>query len=126
MSGSVILTFPAEASHVSLARSVAATMSARADLPLDQLEDVRLAVDEAVSQLIADAVPGSDVTLAFLPTGTGLAITASAPSRSAAVPSTGTFSWVVLSALVDEAAASVDGGVLTLRLRVVRDVSIDA
>lgn len=126
MSNAVVLTFPAEASHVSLARSVAATMSARADLPLDQLEDVRLAVDEAASQLIADAIAGSDVTLAFVLTEDGLEITASAPSRSGAVPSTGTFSWVVLTALVDDAGASVDAGVLTLRLRVVRDVAIDA
>lgn len=126
MSDVVTLTFPAEASHVSLARSVAATMAARADLPLDQLEDLRLAVDEAASQLIIDAPEGADITLTFRLTDEGLAITVAAPSRSGHVPSTGTFSWVVLSALVAQADAAVADGVLTLQLRVVRDIAIDA
>jgi hypothetical protein len=54
MSDTVTLTFAARTNNASLARTVAATMSARADLPLDQLEDVRLAVDEAVTQSILD------------------------------------------------------------------------
>ncbi len=55
MGDRVSLIFRAATRNAALARTVAAAMAARADLPLDQLEDVRLAVDEAVSQLILDA-----------------------------------------------------------------------
>ncbi len=72
MTGPVTLTFPAHARNVALARSLAAAMSARADLPIDQLEDVRLAVDEAVSQLILTARPDALVTCVFTVTATGL------------------------------------------------------
>ena len=38
------------------------SVAARADLPLDQLEDARLAVDEALTVLIEGAASGSTVT----------------------------------------------------------------
>ena len=126
MTEDVTLTVPAEPSQVSLARSLAAAMSARADLPLDQLEDVRLAVDEAASQLVLDAPPGTDLTCVFRLTADGLSVRLSAPSTSGRIPPTGTFSWVVLTALVDAVAAHESEGVVTLDLRVVRDVAVDA
>jgi serine/threonine-protein kinase RsbW len=125
MSGTVTLTFPAATQNVSLARTVTAAMAARADLPLDQLEDARLAVDEAVSQVIADAPPGAQVTCAFTVRDSELDIVVHAPSASGSVPPTGTFSWTVLTALVDSVTAAVDDGVVVLRLRVVRSVAVD-
>jgi serine/threonine-protein kinase RsbW len=101
-------------------------MAARADMPLDQLEDVRLAVDEAVSQLILDAPAGADVTCAFELEGDRLRIVAFSPSSSGAVPDRRTFSWTVLTALVDEVIATVDAGVVTLDLRVTRQVPVEA
>ena len=126
MSDSVTLVFRAQARNAALARTVAAAMAARADLPLDQLEDVRLAVDEAVSQLILDAPDGSDVTCGFEIAGDVLRIRVHAPSRSESVPDRQTFSWTVLTALVDEVIASVDGGVVTLDLLVTRQVPVEA
>ncbi len=125
MTDTVTLAFPAQTQNVSLARTVAAAMSARADLPLDQLEDVRLAVDEAVSQLIADSPPDGEVMCAFRLVEDGLDIRVTAPSGSGLVPPTGTFSWTVLTALVDSVTATVDDGVVTLRLHVTRSVSVD-
>ncbi len=126
MTDTVTLTFPADNRNVSLARTVAAAMSARADLPLDQLEDVRLAVDEAVSQLILDAPSAADVTCTFSLEGTQLDITVSAPTITGIPPATDTFSWTVLTALVDDVTASVDAGVVTLELHVVRQIPVDA
>ena len=60
----VSLTFPAETENIAIARTTAAAMAARCDLTIDQVEDVRLAVDEAVSQLILVA-PGSQITCEF-------------------------------------------------------------
>lgn len=116
MSDTVTVTFAADTRNVALARTVAAAMAARADLPLDQLEDVRLAVDEAVSQVLLETLPGSDVSCTFLVDGTTLHVTVTAPTLNADPPATTTFSWMVLSALVDSAHSSVQGGVLAISL----------
>jgi serine/threonine-protein kinase RsbW len=126
MTDTVTLTFGADTRNVALARSVAASMSARADLPVDQLEDVRLAVDEAVSQLILDAPDGGAITCAFRLVPGGLNITLSAPSASGRTPARDTFSWTVLAALVDKVAARVSQGIVTLEIHVVRAVAVDA
>lgn len=126
MPDTVTLTIPADTAHVAMARSVAAAMAARADLPLDQLEDLRLAVDEALTQAIADAVPGSEVACSFTVHDTGLVVVVSAASASGRPPSTGTFSWIVLKALVDEVAADVQDGMLTLRLSLTRSLAVQA
>ena len=125
MTGPVTLTFPAHARNVALARSLAAAMSARADLPIDQLEDVRLAVDEAVSQLILTARPDALVTCVFTVTATGLSVDVSTSTASEQPPPTDTFSWTVLRALVDSVTAEVSGGVVTLALAVERQASVD-
>jgi serine/threonine-protein kinase RsbW len=126
MNHEVTLTFPADTSNVRLARTVAAAMAARADLPVDQLEDVRLAVDEAVSQLIFDAEADATISCRFALAGTDLDIAVSGLTRTGDVPSTETFSWMVLSALVDAVAAESSSRVVTLRLHVVRHVPVDA
>jgi serine/threonine-protein kinase RsbW len=126
MSDDVTLAFAADTSNVRLARTVAAAMAARADLPIDRLEDVRLAVDEAVSQLVLDASDDATVTCTFTVTSSELDITVTAPTRSGSVPATNTFSWTVLSALVDAVHAEAADAVVTLRLRVIRHVPVDA
>ncbi len=124
MNDSVTLTFLAETRNVGLARTVAAAMAARADLPLDQLEDVRLAVDEAVTQLVLDAPDDAFVTCMFTIADDVLDVRVSAPSRSGAPPARNTFSWTVLSALVDEVVATVDSGSVTLDLHILRHLSV--
>ena len=126
MSDTVTLTIPSDTAYVALARSVAATMSAQADLPIDQLEDVRLAVDEALSQVIADAPPGSDITCTYTVDGADLSIIVAGASVSGEVPSTGTFSWIVMRALVDHVSADVADGALSLHLRISRTVPVEA
>lgn len=126
MSAATSLAFPADTAYVALSRTVAASMAARADLPIDQLEDVRLAVDEAVTQIITDAAPGATVECRFTVTETGLHIEVAGRSRSHRVPPTETFGWTVLSALVDSLTAGVDDGVLTLTLDITRAAPVHA
>lgn len=116
MTDDVTVTFAADTRNVALARTVAAAMAARADLPLDQLEDVRLAVDEAVTQAVLAASPHSEVTCAFTVDGNTLHATVTTPTQASEPPPTTTFSWTVMSALVDSARSTVDGGVLTITL----------
>lgn len=125
MTDSVTLAFPAQTQNVSLARTVTAAMAARADLPLDQLEDVRLAVDEAVSQLIADAPADAEIRCEFDVADGVLDILITGTSTSGLVPPTGTFSWTVLTALVDSVSATVEHGVVALHLHVTRSIPVD-
>ena len=126
MNAAVTVSFGVDTRNVSLARTVAATMAARADLPVDQLEDVRLAVDEAVSQAVLSAPADGTIEVAFEQTAVGLDITVRAPSTSDAPPPTDTFSWMVMSALVDEVSAACVDGRLRMDLHVVRQLTVDA
>ena len=119
MPNPVTIVLPADTSYVSLARSVAALMAARADLTVDHLEDVRLAVDEAVSQLVHDAADGS-VTLEFTEEPAGLRVRVWARTGALEPPPRDTFSWTVLSALADDVRASAQDGIVTIDLRMDR------
>lgn len=119
MPDTVSLVLPADTAYVSLARSVAALMAARADLTVDHLEDVRLAVDEAVSQLVHDATDGT-IALDFTLDEKGLSVRAQARTGAAEAPPSDTFSWTVLTALADEVRAEALDGVVTIELRMSR------
>ena len=118
----VTVTFAADTQNVALARTVAAAMAARADLPLDRLEDVRLAVDEAATEVIASAAEGATVTCAFDHDDSVLYVTVQAPTTATEPPSPTSFGWTVLSALVDSASAEIVDGVMSIRLQVSSDL----
>lgn len=126
MSDQVVIAFGVDTRNVGLARTVAATMAARAGLTVDRLEDVRLAVDEAVSQVIADARPDDEISCRFDVVDDALLIEVTAPSTTGRVPSTETFGWTVLRALVDDVDPEVADGTLTLRIRVSRATAVGA
>jgi serine/threonine-protein kinase RsbW len=126
MTDPVTLAFTAHARNVGLARSVAAAMAARADLPIDQLEDVRLAVDEAVTLQLMEAPHDGLITCVFDVEGTTLDIRVSAPSRSGREPARDTFSWTVLTALVDSVTVSTDEDTVTLTLSIARRAPAEA
>ena len=114
----VILSFPADPQHVAVARTTAATIAARADLTIDQVEDARLAIDEAVSQLILLS-PDSTITCEFVVDAGELLMRVRSDAASAAAFDTGSFGWTVMSALVDALVdtTSSAGPGLDLRLR---------
>lgn len=93
----------------------------RADLPLDLLEDLRLAVDEAVAHLITAAVPAAMLECSFTQVDGDLVAEVRTSTLSDALPDVAGFGWKVLTSLVDSVDASaVDGQqVLTLRMRTV-------
>lgn len=119
----VRLSFEADTRNIALTRTLAAAMAARADLPIDQLEDARLAVDEAVTQVIASAPPGAEVVCIMSAAPGELSITVSAPGTQE--PSQSTFSWMVLSALVSSLDAQVADGRVTFMLLIER-ADVDA
>jgi serine/threonine-protein kinase RsbW len=118
----VTLIFAADTRNVALARTLAAAMAARADLPLDQLEDLRLAVDEAVTQILSTAPPDADVACEFRIDGHRVHVQIAASTTATSIPSTTSFGWTVLSALVDSVEARLSNGELSISFSVSRDL----
>lgn len=122
----VTLTVPAHSAFVALIRSAAAAMCARLDFTIDRIEDVKLAVDEAAALLLGDAVDDGELRVDFTPDAPdGMRIALTGPTRHGRSPQRDSFTWTVLTALVDEVVASVSADrELTVTLAVHRSEAV--
>jgi serine/threonine-protein kinase RsbW len=100
---------PADGAYLSVLRTATASLAARLDFTLDEIEDLRIAVDEACEILLAQVVPGSALACRFEIGEDSLLVEVSAPTRAGALPSRDTFAWTVLSALTGSVEATVQG-----------------
>ena len=105
----VELRLPADGAYLSVLRTATAGLAARLDFTLDEIEDLRIAVDEACALLLPDAAPGAELTCVFALADESLSVTVSVLSRTGRVPRRNTFAWTVLTALAGEVDASADG-----------------
>jgi serine/threonine-protein kinase RsbW len=103
----VTVRLPAAGAYLSVLRTATAGLAARLDFTLDEIEDLRIAVDEACAMLLAQAVPGTDLTCEFELTGDAMRIAVSVLTMDGAVPSRDTFAWTVLSSLAGEVDSQV-------------------
>ncbi|RKS72597.1 serine/threonine-protein kinase RsbW [Motilibacter peucedani] len=109
-SDAVQVTLPASSAYLSVLRTATAGLAARLDFTLDEIEDLRIAVDEACAMLLPQAAPGADLSCTFELEADGLLITVSAPTTRGSLPERETFSWTVLTALAGEVDAGVGEG----------------
>ena len=110
------LAVPATPEYVGLIRSAAAHIAAHADLTIDAIDDLRLAVDEAFAVLIAHKPESGVVTIKFQIHSERLDIELTGPAGSPP-PDKTSFAWTVLSALVHEVSADTSpAGLVTLLL----------
>ena len=100
----VQVKMPAESAYLSVLRTAAAGLAARLDFTLDEIEDLRIAIDEACAMLLAQAIPGTDLECVFELGANLVTITVSVTAAEPSMPARDTFAWTVLSAL----AGSVD------------------
>jgi serine/threonine-protein kinase RsbW len=100
----VQVRMPAESAYLSVLRTAAAGLAARLDFTLDEIEDLRIAIDEACAMLLTQAIPGTDLECVFELGADLVTITVSVTAAEARKPARDTFAWTVLSAL----AGSVD------------------
>ena len=114
----VELRLPADSAYLSVLRTATAGLAARLDFTLDEIEDLRIAVDEACALLLPDAVPGAAMTCSFALADRSLAVTVTVPSRTGRVPKRNTFAWTVLTALAGDVDTAVtEDGVVSVTLR---------
>src|SRR5438045_5933181 len=106
----VVLVFPAYGRYLAVLRTATAGLAARLQFTLDEIEDLRIAVDEACAILLSVAPTETEVTSQFEVTDSALSIDVSVPVvGQAALPGGNSFSWQVLTALAGEVSAQTDG-----------------
>jgi serine/threonine-protein kinase RsbW len=120
----VMVRLPAEGAYLSVLRTATAGLAARLDFTLDEIEDLRIAVDEACAMLLAQATAGSDLECNFVLDDAAMTIEVSADSTLGRPPAKDTFAWTVLSALAGSVDSSVGpDGRVTIVLRKTRGQS---
>jgi serine/threonine-protein kinase RsbW len=103
----VTVRLPADSAYLSVLRTATAGLAARLDFNLDEIEDLRIAIDEACAMLLAQAVPGTDLTSEFELNDDAMSISVSVLTVDGLEPSRDTFAWTVLSSLAGDVDASV-------------------
>jgi serine/threonine-protein kinase RsbW len=119
-SAEATLTVPPDSRYLSVLRTAAAGLAAHLDFTLDDIEDLRIAVDEACALLLEQASPDASLRCEFGLTGHALTVRASAECDQPAVPSRDGFSWTVLSALTSGLAMAADSDELVITFARVR------
>ena len=103
----VSVDVPATAVFIQVLRNVIAGVAARLDLPIDQIEDIRLAVTEAASLLLEEG----DATSLRMSIGRDedtMEVTLTSDGRSDPWPNervTASWPWLVVKGLTDEVRA---------------------
>ncbi|GAA4636573.1 anti-sigma regulatory factor [Actinoallomurus vinaceus] len=103
----VTVRLPADSAYLSVLRTATAGLAARLDFNLDEIEDLRIAIDEACAMLLAQAVPGTDLTCEFELSDDAMSISVSVLTVDGLEPSRDTFAWTVLSSLAGDVDAEV-------------------
>lgn len=98
------MSVPVDGAYLAVVRTAAAGLAARLDFTLDDIEDLRIAVDEACSILLAQAVRGTSLLCRFHLSADALTVVVDVKASRPSIPTRHGFAWTVLSAL----ASSVD------------------
>ncbi|RBQ15479.1 anti-sigma factor [Spongiactinospora rosea] len=104
----VSVRLPAASAYLSVLRTATAGLAARLDFTLDEIEDLRIAVDEACAMLLSQAVPGTDLTAEFELTGQEMQVRVEVNTVGSTAPKRDDFAWMVLTALADDVDAVTD------------------
>lgn len=116
----VVVTVPSQAAFVHVLRSVAASVAARTDLPVDDIDDLRMAIDEASSQLLMLGSSPATLTLRLRAIDDGVeavvSVDGSAPAEWPPSALHDSLAWNVLSALSDELSFELPDGAPAIRV----------
>ncbi|MEU5912495.1 ATP-binding protein [Micromonospora sp. NPDC047527] len=113
----VHLTVPADGGYLGVLRTATAGLAARLQFALDEIEDLRIAVDEACAMLLAIATRDAELECRFSVTDDALTVEVTVPTvRDATLPAESSFAWKVLTALTTSASATAAEGRATISL----------
>lgn len=117
----VAMQVPADVAYVSTLRLTAASLAARCDLTVDDIEDLRLAVDEACALLLPHAHADSTIDARFELSPGRLTVDTSVSSGESAEPDREGFGWTVLDALTSSVEVTQKDGLLTISVTKIRE-----
>lgn len=103
---SVFISVPSRTEFIALLRTVTGGVATRMQLPLDAIDDLRLAVDEAVALLLTTSRGASRIEMRLHPTDAALTATIGTDAPIELWPPFGyqeTLPWQVISGLTDGA-----------------------
>jgi serine/threonine-protein kinase RsbW len=115
----ITVRIPARPEYLHVVRQAVASVAARLNFSFDQIDDLRIAVDEACSSLLSISSPATYLTVRMTPDEASLVILASTDASPSAWPPPGaqqTLAWQVLSALANEVSFDRVDGDPALRL----------
>ena len=102
----VLLTVPADGGYLGVLRTATAGLAARLHFALDEIEDLRIAVDEACAMLLAIATRSAELDCRFAVTEDALTVEVTVSTcHGARLPAESSFAWKVLTALTTSASA---------------------
>ena len=114
----VELRLPADGAFASVLRTTTAGLAARLDFPIDDIEDLRIAVGEASAMVLPEAMEGSDLTCRFFMAPGELTVSVAVTVDAPVTPDLDSFAWQVLTTLATRASAddTDDSFVITLTM----------
>jgi len=119
----VEVRIPADVVYVSTLRLTAASLAARCDLTIDDIEDLRLAVDEACALLLPHATSDTPLEARFVLATGRLEVETSVSTADDAEPDRTGFAWTVLGALATSVDVRKDSGRLSIVVTKTREAA---
>jgi serine/threonine-protein kinase RsbW len=104
----VRLRLPAVGAYLSVLRSATAGLAARLDFTLEEIEDLRIAVDEACAILLTGAAADADLECEFELLPDEIRVSVTVPTVDGEQPVRDSFAWTVLAALAGSVDSRVD------------------
>ncbi len=111
MSDTVTVTVPSDPGFLHILRGMAGGVAARLPLTIDDIDDLKLAVDEAASSLVTRLPSSTEIALALITNDGTLRATVSSDAPAEVWPTDGlldSLSWKVITGLVGDARAERD------------------
>lgn len=125
-SATVTVKVPPEAGHVAILRTTVGAFAARQHLTLDQVDDLRMGVEEAAVQLLRHASDGP-LSMEITSLGDGVQVRLEAAvQEGAAIIERTSWSWMILTALADDISVERREGVASVVLVKNRLAGVDA
>ena len=112
----VELRLPADSAFASVLRTTTAGLAARLDFPIDDIEDLRIAVGEASAMVLPEASDESDLTCRFFMAPGELTVSVAVDVDVPVTPDLDSFAWQVLTTLATDARAQDENGTFVITL----------
>ena len=109
-SADVELRLPADGAYASVLRTTTAALAARLDFTIDDIEDLRMAVAEAIAMVLEVADEGSELVSSFALRPGEMTVSLSVGAQAPGEPDYDSFAWQVLTTLSTSAKVEATGG----------------